>query len=326
MYQFKIGLIGAGHIGEVYAKAISAVAAPCLQLDSISDIDILKATKLARRFHTTPIDLNEACNTRDINCAVVATPPSIRENMIYPLLARGVPVLCEKPLGLNFDAAQRLACNIPSYDKAFVVSSKMLFTTGYKAARAFLHSNNAGAPRHLDISFQRKLDISGNWRANPDVGGGGIIADVGPQTIDLVRGLIGQPVSVKAVAQKQGGFDVEDDARLSFVTEAGITAECHLSWCQTDQSNAYARLQTERATIELGWQRDGYHEDGVWHSLGDGYDQGQAFSAQLSWFADAIQTATPMQDKLSDALTTSRIIAAAYQSVRSGIWVDLPSG
>lgn len=326
--ELRIGLIGAGRIGMVHAKAISAMFPFGIRLDSVSDITSEHAIALARQFTTSsPVHINDALESRHMDCAVIATPPCIRENLIYPLLSRGVPVLCEKPLGLNFEYARRLASAISSHNSAFLVSSKFLFTTGYKAVRALLNSNNSGTPRHLDVSFQRKLDISGNWRANPNIGGGGIIADVGPQTIDLVRGLIGQPIAVKAKAEKQGGFDVEDDACLSLVTKTGATAECRLSWCQADESNAYARLRTDNTTIELGWQRDEYQsDDGVWHPISNGYDQTQAFSAQLSWFIDAIRTAKPTQNNLADALNTSRIIAAAYQSVASGKWVDLPSG
>lgn len=326
MSEFNIGLIGAGHIGAVHANAIHAMTPPGIRLDSIADKDMTRAINLADQFGAAPVDLIDACQTRNMNCAVIATPPSVREDLLYPLISRGIPVLCEKPVALNCTIARRLSSNIQHHNSPFFVSSKLLFTSGCQAAQKFIKSGQPGTLRHLDISFQRKMDISGDWRANPDIGGGGIVADVGPQTIDLVRGLIGEPIAVKATADKRGGFDVEDDARILFTTKSGATAECLLSWCQTDTSNAYATLRADQATLELGWQKDRYQtNDGKWHRLGDGYNQAQAFSAQLSWFIDAIRTGNPPQSNLADALNTARIIAAAYQSIASGNWIDLPS-
>lgn len=323
----RVGLVGAGRIGRIHAAAVAGSARPYVRLTSVADTNPEAAEALAKQFGAIRISPDELIHRASLDAAIVATPPDTHETLALPLLRRGVSVLCEKPIAHGIQSTRRMVQSGRLGRDAFVVSSKFCFTEGVVAARTMVQTGTIGLPLSLDLNFSRKEDLTKSWFVEPSISGGGILTDRGPQMLDIVRALLGEPVEIRATREAGSKYAVEDQVCVEIKTKSGARAGCTLSWRRTDDSDVYARLRTEKATVELGWQSARLrHDGGEWSSLAPGYDQSRAFSAQFDAFADTIRLGSPFPVELDQSLRNAEAIAAIYASNIDGRRILLARG
>ena len=103
-----IAIIGAGRIGTL--RATLAAAHPAVKFIAISDRDPLRAEALAKKvgaqFHTG--DNLAAMSRPEVNAIVVSTIEMEHTEPVLQALALGKPVLLEKPIAVDLDAADRI--------------------------------------------------------------------------------------------------------------------------------------------------------------------------------------------------------------------------
>ena len=103
-----IAIIGAGRIGTL--RATLAAAHPAVKFIAISDRDPLRAETLAKKvgaqFHTG--DNLAAMSHPEVNAIVVSTIEMEHTEPVLQALALGKPVLLEKPIAVDLDAADRI--------------------------------------------------------------------------------------------------------------------------------------------------------------------------------------------------------------------------
>jgi len=92
----KIGLLGAGRIGNVHAQAIAAH--PDCELAAVSDAFEQNAIDLAAKFDSVVRDTSDIIADKAINSVLIATPTDTHSNLIEAATAAGKSVLCEKPI------------------------------------------------------------------------------------------------------------------------------------------------------------------------------------------------------------------------------------
>ena len=121
--KMRLGLIGAGGIAQTYVQALAATASA--ELVGVADVRGEAAEALAERAgvpaYRTYDDLLvcEGCEG-----AIVCTPPSTHPEICCDLLDRGMHVLCEKPLAISPDEAQRMVAAAERSDARLTMSSK----------------------------------------------------------------------------------------------------------------------------------------------------------------------------------------------------------
>jgi len=102
--MLNIGLLGAGRIAIVHARAISAH--PGSRLVSVADVVPKAAQKLAQSFDVKAQSSEEILADPSIDAVLIATSTDTHSNFIEAATKAGKAVLCEKPVDLSLERAQ----------------------------------------------------------------------------------------------------------------------------------------------------------------------------------------------------------------------------
>src|SRR5918993_293311 len=94
----RVGLIGAGWIGQFHAESI-AQRVPGARLEAIADPALPAVEALASRLGTTKIsgDAADILNDPEIDAVLIAAPVRFHSSLIAEAARAGKDVFCEKP-------------------------------------------------------------------------------------------------------------------------------------------------------------------------------------------------------------------------------------
>lgn len=192
--MLKIGLLGAGRIGNVHAKSITRHA-NC-QLIAISDVNMAAAERLAATCGAVARSTQDIIADSSIDAVLIATSTDTHSNLIEAATAAGKAVLCEKPVDLDLKRA--LACQdaVVATGRPVMIGFNRRFDPNFAALkRAF----DAG-----EIGKGELLSISSFDPAPPPVSyinvSGGLFRDMAIHDFDMACWIFGElPASVSAV-------------------------------------------------------------------------------------------------------------------------------
>jgi len=146
----KTGLLGAGRIGEVHARAISAH--PGSQLTAISDFYPDTAQKLAAQYGSTARTTEEIIADPSIDAVLIATSTDTHSDLIEAATAAGKAVLCEKPVDLSLARAQACRSAIEKHNQPVMMGFNRRFDTSFKALKDAVNHGEIGKPELLSIT------------------------------------------------------------------------------------------------------------------------------------------------------------------------------
>jgi predicted dehydrogenase len=318
-----LALIGAGRIARVYAAAAGELPPRHVSIVGVADPDADRASALAVGIGCPTFadgdDLVAGCRPDGV---VICTPNAGHAAQCALFLSHGVAVLCEKPLSVDTAGALAAARMAAESGARLMVSSKFRYAHDVVRALALLQNGAIGRPLSATGVFALRHDMTADWRSDIAVSGGGVLVDKGPQLLDLMRLFLGPLASIRAVASvADRGYAVEDSVSLS-VRGAGAVGHGRLSWTGEDDADTFFDIQGENGRVALGWSGSRHHDfaGDRWRPFGEGYDQRQAFSAQLANFLSAIRGEQAPLFTLEDALATVAAVEAGYRSIASQRW------
>ncbi len=230
----RVLLVGAGGVGQKRAAAVAAHESTTLA--AVCDVEETLATRLANDHGATVYtDWSSAVGETDVDLVIVSTTHDALSKVSVAALQAGRHVLCEKPLGRNRD-------EVASAVTAAGDSGRVLragYNHRFHPAITGVHDAAARGEIGPLISVRGRYGHGGRpgydreWRADPDVSGGGELLDQGAHLLDLSLWLLGSFDS--AVAHTQTAFwdmPVEDNAFALLRTDTGQVASLQVSWTQ----------------------------------------------------------------------------------------------
>ena len=184
---------------------------------------------------------------------VIATPPSAHLGEIAAAAARGVHVLCEKPLGLSDDdvaALRALALHHP--DLALATVHQYRFATPWKwMSRAAAGAVDTGEQFTVGVAVERPSTdplSAGGWRADPEHEGG-ILGDHAVHYLALFELLDPHCTVTSCHREGPGGREVASvEARIG---AAGL-GRVDVSYAGGRRANVI-RLERPGQCLELDW-------------------------------------------------------------------------
>src|SRR5712691_5468843 len=220
--QPVIGMIGAGS----YATQVllPALRATHVRLQCIASSGGVSGAQAGRKFgfETTTTDVASLLTDATINVVVVATRHDSHAPLVCRALEAGKHVFVEKPLALTPEELEQI---VKTYTAAHTRSPAPLLMVGFnrrfapqaKKIKALLAG--VRAPKSLVMTVNAGEIAPDHWTQNPQVGGGRIIGE-GCHFIDLLRFLVGHPISgVQVTMMGAGhGMAVREDT-MSFTLE-----------------------------------------------------------------------------------------------------------
>jgi myo-inositol 2-dehydrogenase / D-chiro-inositol 1-dehydrogenase len=191
--MLNVGLLGAGRIGNVHARAITAH--PGSHLAAVSDVFEENARKLAAEHGAEMRSSDEIIADDAIDAVLVATSTDTHSDLIEAAATAGKAVLCEKPVDLSLERARACQAAVARTGQPVMIGFNRRFDPNFAAVKAALLNGEIGKPELLSItSFDP---------APPPVSyikvSGGLFRDMMIHDFDMANFLMAElPVSVIA--------------------------------------------------------------------------------------------------------------------------------
>jgi predicted dehydrogenase len=275
----------------------------------------------------------------------VCTPNFLHYQPVMDALNSGAHAMVEKPIAMNAKQAQDMVDAAKANKKKLMVAQNMRFGGAPQAIRKFIDSGDLGDLYYARVQAIRRRGIP-SWGVftQKDKQGGGPLIDIGVHMLDMTLWLLGHPKPVAATGNtycKMGtrcdvatgswgmwdnkNFTVEDFAVGLVRFDNGATLSLESSFAahiEKDVMNV-ALVGThggcELSPLKLFTDTRGYMVDmtPVWLPNINTYE------AEVRGFIDAIKNDTDPPVTGEQALMTTKILDAIYQSSEKGCEVPI---
>ena len=143
----RIGIIGAGNIGTSHARDLSFAVAGA-SVTTVYDADPERARALAREVDAaSTTDVDELIGSRHVDAVLIASPDDAHADQALACLAAGKPMLCEKPLAPEVDAARAVVdAEVALGHRLITLGFMRRFDPGHVALKAELTPEGIGLP------------------------------------------------------------------------------------------------------------------------------------------------------------------------------------
>ncbi|MGB3799677.1 MAG: Gfo/Idh/MocA family oxidoreductase [Lewinella sp.] len=164
-----------------------------------------------------------------VDAVYIATPHTGHRELTLMCLERGIPVLCEKPLGLNLEEVQSMVAAARRNDVYLMEALWSCFIPSIVEMKALVDGGDLGTLESLraDFGFRGapREDFERDRLYNPALGGGALL-DIGIYPVWLAQYLFGAPASIRATARLTDlGADVDTQVTLRY--PEGRLAHCY---------------------------------------------------------------------------------------------------
>lgn len=189
----RIGLIGAGRMGEVFAHHL-AYSIPEADFIAVADANHEVAKRVAARYSAQRYfgDYAELLNQEEIDAVVVATPTNTHDKVIIDAANAGKHIFSEKPLALTLQGCDAALAAVKAAGVKLQVGFMRRYDPAYLAAKQKIDAGVIGTPvmfksvgrdpKRTSLEFARRVNS------------GGLIMDMGIHDFDLARWLMGSEV------------------------------------------------------------------------------------------------------------------------------------
>jgi predicted dehydrogenase len=259
--HLKFAIVGCGLIGKKRFEAL-----PKGSLVAACDVAMDRAGALAAKAGPQCIATTELEKALEAgpDAVIVATTNSSLAPITAACIRAGKHVLVEKPVAmstLKIDELQSLA----SLHGVVVRSGyNHRYHAAFVKAREILSSGDAGPIMFIRARYGHggRIGYDKEWRADPELSGGGELIDQGVHLIDLSGSFLGSWTSVEGhIATYFWDMPVDDNAFLNLRNSSGNTAWLHVSCTEWKNQfsfeiyTKYAKLHIEGLGGSYGTER-----------------------------------------------------------------------
>jgi predicted dehydrogenase len=249
--RVRAGIVGAGFMGTVHARAVRAAGGVVARVAASSPQRAAAAAgQLGAEAAAESAEALVAAE--DVDVVHVCTPNALHATVAGLALAAGKPVVCEKPLATSVEDARELTAKAQAASLVATVPFVYRFYPAVREARARIAAGQTGPLRLLHGSYlQDWLSRSedSNWRVDPRLGGASrAFGDIGVHWCDLMEFTTGHRITrltartVTAFDQRPSGSEVaqvgtEDAATILFETDQGGAGSVVISQVSPGRKN-----------------------------------------------------------------------------------------
>lgn len=192
----KIGIVGAGHMGQTHAAAWSATPA---EIAGITSGSKSSAEKLAAQYNASVYDSLEAM-LKDVEVVDICTPTHLHHAQVLLAAAAGKHIICEKPLARHVYQTQEMIAACERANVFLLVAQVLRFFPEYARAKAIVDRGDigqVGVMRLTRCSFKPARSKPDAWFHNFEQSGG-MMLDLMIHDFDYARWVAGEVESVYA--------------------------------------------------------------------------------------------------------------------------------
>ncbi len=272
----RLAIVGTGSMARGHAESFSRMKG--VELCACCDIDETRARAFAAkwgipRWYT---DFERMLETERPDAVSNVTVDAMHAPLSLAAIARGIPVMCEKPLATSLADARRMREAARKKGVVTQVNFSYRNSCGAQAAAALVRGGGIGRVMHVEASYLQSWlvqDTWGDWRTTPAFtwrlskrhGSTGVLGDIGCHIYDLTALLCGDIAEIDCTlstfdkgVKKIGPYVL--DANDSFVSTVrfagGGIGTVHATRWATGQINSLrVRVYGDEGAVEVDLDR-----------------------------------------------------------------------
>jgi D-apiose dehydrogenase len=318
-------LIGCGYIAHQQLTAWKNVRGA--QIMALCDLDEARARTLGTDFQISHVytDFRSLLVEERLDFVDIATRPASHAELTATAAARGLHVLCQKPMAPTLAEAESMVRACRQAGVTLMINENGRHQTWFRRLKTLLDSDALGQVH--SARFETR------WRATlpePDFEGQGYFADMprlivyefGVHYLDIARFLFGEASSLYARLQRVSPHIRGEDSALIVAGFGPVTCTIDLNWYalpepgRSDVAWGSVLVEGTRGTARL--HTDGrlelFAEDGeqAWEFPTNAMDL--SFTATQQHFIDRLLAGLAPETSGEETLKTMALVEAAYAS------------
>jgi len=334
--MLKVGVIGAGFIGNCHAQAWQNVNNA--KLLKIADIEELKAKKVAQQYNieytSNPEDL---INDKNLDIVDVCLPTDLHQEFVIKGAKAKKHIFCEKPLARTIEDGKKMIDICRENKVKFMVGHVLRFFPEYSLIKQQIDAGIVGKPGIIRVSRLNVFPVSEtgkNWYGNFERSGG-VIFDMAIHDLDYLRWCFGEPERIFAkglgfTEKYQQGIDY---ALIVIRFKSKIIVHLEASWAEPPQNGFNQEIEIsgskglihynmkEISPLIVSLKQTSSQSAGV--NIPESPLKQNPYSLELQEFINSIienREPTPTPD---DSLKTLQLALNILESVKKGEIINL---
>lgn len=233
--EIRVGMIGYGQMGRIHTYAYRSIplyydGQPCkITLKCVCDANEALARKGVEQagFESSTTDYRALVERKDIDVVNICTPNRLHKDAVIAALQNGKHVYCEKPLAFDEAEAREIVAVADQSGLKHQITAEYRFIPAIMKAKELINADFVGRVFHFRGLYLHAGYIDPKrpreWRLQKEVIGGGVLVDLGPHLLDIMRYLVGEVEEVSVMMEtffkerpmpedpkKMGKVEVED--------------------------------------------------------------------------------------------------------------------
>ena len=255
----------------------------------------------------------------------ISTPPNVHAEIALAALARGIHVLCEKPLTVNVREAMQLVEGARKHRRVVFPAHNYKHAPVVKFSQEVIESGRIGTVRSVTLNTFRTTHAKGvpewntDWRRDRKLSGGGIAMDHGSHSFYLTFAWLGSlPTHVTAkTLTLDAKWNTEDNLNCVLTFPTGY-AHTYLTWTAGVRKVIYSLQGSAGALVidDDDWEltSGGEVQRGVIESDWMDASHTKWFNSLFDQFKDAMRSGDFVNRELREAVACVQIIETCYRS------------
>ena len=321
----RFAVLGAGRIGLVHAKAISATAGA--ELVAIADPFAKAATAAQAQFGGDIRDIATIMTSDDVDAVVICTPTDTHADLIEQAARQGKAIFCEKPIDLNLQRVKDCLAVAEAEDATLMLGFNRRYDPDFMALRAAIDGGQVGDVEHVTITSRDPAAPPADYITRS----GGIFRDMTIHDFDVARWMLGEEVET-VVAMASNLVDPQIGALGDFDTVNVILRTASGKQATINNSRRASYGYDQRIEVhgsQGGASVDNVHTSRVTVAGAAGYAKPPlldffmsryevAYAAEIAEMVAALNEARAPRTGGHDGLMALALAEAALRSVESG--------
>jgi myo-inositol 2-dehydrogenase/D-chiro-inositol 1-dehydrogenase len=321
----RFGLLGAGRIGKVHAKAVTGDAQA--KLVAVADAMAPAAQAIADQYGCDVRTIEAIEAAKDIDAVVICTPTDTHADLIERFVKAGKAVFCEKPIDLSLARVKACLEVVRAEKGTLMVGFNRRFDPHFRAVRAEIDKGTIGEVEMVVITSRDPGAPPVDYIKRS----GGIFRDMTIHDFDMARFLLGEEISevvataavlVDPAIGKAGDFD---SVQVLLKTASGKQAMISNSRRATYGYDQRIEVHGSKGAVSAENQRPVSIEV----ATGAGYTRPplhdffmtrytEAYAAEIATFIAAMAGTGKAEPTGEDGLIALALADAAVKSVAEG--------
>ena len=327
----RYAVVGLGHIAQVAVLPAFAHARRNSKLVALVSDDARKRRTLARRYgveHACSYDELERC-LEHVDAVYIALPNAMHADFTIRAAAKGVHVLCEKPMAVTVEECDAMIAACRKHQVKLMVAYRLHFEEANLDAIELVRKGRIGDPKYFSSSFSMRVR-PGDIRTEPNLGGG-TLYDIGVYCINAARYLFrAEPEEVAAFSVNPGGAALKgvDETTAAIMRFSGERVAAFVTSFNAADVAEYRIVGTRGALhVDPAYE----YAEGLAYALHVNgtvrrkrLGKRDQFAPELLHFSDCVLKNREPEPSGEEGRQDVRIVQALYESAHTGVPVPLP--